>query len=199
MAFYYMYPPDSAYTTYLPRSFPEHHFPLENVRHKLGDFVKSIHHDWEPGVQRPRVDVRETTDNFFIDIELPGLEKKENLKVKWTSTRTLLIEATIERPQIGEPVRPETSSGISPSGSHLETQSGAEKGEESSKREETKEAVHLTVKERHVGQIARAFDFPVDVDREALEAKLQSGLLRISVSKKDHEKVEHEPIEVEHT
>jgi len=183
MSFYYLYQPEAYFTTYLDKTFPSHHLPFEKSRHKLGHFMKSIGEGWDDSLRKPQADVRETVDKYHIDVELPGLETKEHLKLKWTSARTLLIEAELTRPKIeGQ------------EGESLQM----EKGKEQEVEESLENTVHLTVKERYVGPAIRAFDFPVDVEREGLEAVLKFGLLRIVVPKMEHGKAKENHIEVKH-
>jgi HSP20 family protein len=131
----------------------------------------------------PRIDVRETVARFYIDIELPGLESKENLTVSWANRRTLLVNATITRSAVEEESAKETNG----------------KGAASAEKESSKNVVHLLVQERQIGQYHRAFSLPVDIDHEALVAKLQFGVLRITLTKEKQEQVKEKAIEVEHT
>jgi HSP20 family molecular chaperone IbpA len=170
--------------TYLNRSFPEHHFPFEESRHKLS---QSWHEFWNKPIECPVADVRETLHSYYLDIELPGVETKEKVKVKWTNASTLVIEAEKSRPPIPEDVE---SAGPESSDTHA---NGAEQMKKSAHPDHP---VHDVVRERHIGKHMRAFDFPVDVDREKMTAKLQSGMLTVVVPKVEKAKVEHKEIDV---
>lgn len=52
--------------------------------------------------------------------------------------------------------------------------------------------------ERLIGDVLRAFNFPVDVDRDSTTAKLDAGLLRVIIPKVEHEQIEHVQVPVEH-
>ncbi|KAF2098685.1 HSP20-like chaperone [Rhizodiscina lignyota] len=171
---YYAPPP---YTiTSVHKSFPEHHHALEHARHSL---AHGIHNAFTPPNQipAPRADIRETLHNYYVDVELPGVQSQEHLKVKWLSGSTLIVEATKERSEIKE---------------------APEAGAEAPKEGEPETAVHQLVREREIGTLVRAFEFPVAVDREKLKAKLSSGLLSLVVPKAEEAKVEHKDVEVDH-
>lgn len=156
-------------------------------------------HDANTDRHTPRSDIRETEHAFYIDVELPGVDSKEHLKLEWTSRRTLFLEArirrsntTIEGAEIAQDVTSSAEDKADENGLY-KLRSEAELQAESSKH-----AVHLTAAERKVGLLSRAFDFPVDVDRDAMKAKIQYGVLRIEVQKKESEKVEKKTVDVEH-
>jgi hypothetical protein len=49
------------------------------------------------------MDMRETAQAYYIDIELPGLHNASALKVGWRSDHGLLVEGSLERPSIAKP------------------------------------------------------------------------------------------------
>merc|ERR1712000_423650 len=73
-------------------------------------------------------------------------------------------------------------------------------GDEATKKAEAaaKKEPHLTVHERQIGDMMRAFNFPVDVDRDNTHAKLDAGLLRVTVPKVMHgdAKLRHIPVSI---
>jgi len=189
MSIYYLYAPPAPYvTTSVSRSFPEpHYWPLENAihntLHKIGHSVQDVVHPYGNEVRTPHADIRETVDKFYIDVELPGLGGKTDpadFCLKWTNSRTLFLEAELKQPEIS-----------------VQTTS-----EEAAKKPEVNgetphHPIHLTTKERRLGHYARAFNFWVEVDREAMETKLQYGLLQIVLKKVPEEKTEHKVVNVE--
>lgn len=106
MAGYY-YPPTYYFSqppynlTHLSRTFPEHHLPFE---HTWQSISHGLHNALAVNEQFPsmKADVRETLHNYYIDVEIPGIESQEHLKLKWTNASTLLVEATKERKMIPE-------------------------------------------------------------------------------------------------
>jgi hypothetical protein len=40
---------------------------------------------------------------FYIDVELPDLESEDKMRLRWISSRTLLVKAVVERKGTPEP------------------------------------------------------------------------------------------------
>lgn len=187
-------------TTYVSHTYPEkghhlHHVPLPYMAHKL----HRTFHDRDLDVHQPKADVRETLKNFYVEIELPGIRDKSELHLRWTSMRTLLVTSNTTRPEIPEAeladvpvVKP-----AAPQEPELDHQLEPRKSTSTNGSNPKKEP-HLTVHERLIGDVLRAFNFPVDVDRDSTTAKLDAGLLRVIIPKVEHEQIEHVQVPVEH-
>lgn len=168
-------------TTYLDHAFPQHHYPLEGARHAVGRTFSQIGHalhttyDKTPDVHTPRADIQETENKYYIDVELPGLEDRKQVKLQWISSRTLYLETKLERKTVEE--------------------EGPQPQDDKKKR-----VVCTTHKERHLGNTARAFHFPTPVEHAATTAQLTNGLLRLTVLKVPEASVkdEHKTVEVQH-
>lgn len=207
MAGYILFPEIDPYpTTYVAHTYAEkgthlHHIPLSYMAHKV--HVKF--HDKDTEVHQPKSDVRETPANFYVEVELPGVKDKGELHLRWTSLRTLLLTSKLSRPEIPaeETTAATTTESEQPAAPAAEAATETtQKPEEPAPTVVKVEPPHLTVHERAVGDIERAFHFPIDVDRDATHAKLDAGLLRIIVPKiVEHGKVEeipHLPVQVAH-
>jgi HSP20 family molecular chaperone IbpA len=172
---YYYAPTTPWTTTHVDRSFPKQHWHLENTLHKIGHNVQDFVHRFENDFRQPHVDIRETVDSFYIDVELPGLGAKEDVQLRWTNDRTLFVEAALTQPKISE------------SDSLLSSPAVAEDGEADKAKQERINApqnpIHHLVRERRLGPYARAFYFNVDVDHPTMKTTLRDGLLRISMKK----------------
>ena len=221
MPYYYNNPypppyfvPEPWRTTYVPRHYPETHYPLEHFRHSvshtLSNVADTIIHPFEheQPIHNPCVDVRESKGNYYIDIELPGLESKDKLRIRWASSQTFLVETTLETPKIDEDdlASEEATGSAAAVGSTPQVNGPSNIGEKNNlkfdgKDDEKGKDVALTVHERRVGSFARAFSFPTGVSHEKLEATLHAGLLRLKVPKKDIDDVkpEHKEVEVKHS
>lgn len=216
----YLYPYWEPYpTTYLDETYPEpgsHQLrvPFPYWSHKFSKWL----HDKDADVHNPKADVRETASKFYIEVELPGLEHKSDLVLKWLSTRSILVSCDLRRKSIEEEKGSDentkvsntevgpgavqnkpASDGFKAAPANSETKGAADDSPSTKKPEdhEHKHPFHLTVGERNIGHNSRAFHFPVDVEREKMTAKLAAGLLRLEVPKRHHEKVPHHEIDVQ--
>ncbi|KAH8646281.1 hypothetical protein BX600DRAFT_477426 [Xylariales sp. PMI_506] len=166
MAYLDFLPPDRYPTTYVRDTFPESHWSFEWPRHKVADAIHDFIHPFEQDVRTPHADIRETTEKYYIDIELPGLANMDGFSVKWTNPRTLLVEAQIMRPNI--------------EGSDLLSKNESSKG---GLDKDLPGGVHFLARERRVGVFARAFHFSVEINQDEMQADMQYGLLRLVVPK----------------
>ncbi|KIW95316.1 uncharacterized protein Z519_03900 [Cladophialophora bantiana CBS 173.52] len=205
-------------TTHISHTYPEpghhlHHIPIPYMAHK----AYSKFHDKDEDVHQPKTDVRETVTNFYIEVELPGIKEHTELRLRWTSDRTLLLTSKTHRPDIPEeelveePGPPPVVAAPVPASAETMAENGAPPASQEAPAAEAEAAPtataaaapaapapaaapaeehapkkhepHLTVHERQVGEMIRAYNFPVDVDRDNTHAKLDAGLLRIVVPK----------------
>ena len=190
----YWGPADPYATTSVPRHFPERANPLDSVGHGLSSAFSGLGHGFkEAGNLRtmlhPKIDTRESRTAYYVDVQLPGLEKtdKEHLNVHWISARTLLVKALIERPEV-----PGEAKGKAVGGTETPTRGGAS----TPKLGKVGEDVYLTVGERHVGVYGRALGFQVDVNHDKTTASLRAGILTLVVPKLEEEKRLDKKVEV---
>lgn len=204
---YMFYPQIEPYpTTYVSHTYPEkghhlHHLPLPYLAHKAHKAI----HDKDQDVHQSHADVRETMKNFYIEVEMPGVSDKAQMHIRWTTTRTLLLSTKFTRPEIPEdelfevPViksRPGTPKPPTPNHLEAAAQEVVRSSSDAGSTRLVKREPHITTHERQIGEMLRAFNFPVDVDRDNTHARLEAGLLRVVVPKLEHEDVEHPPVPV---
>jgi len=216
---YYWTIPEDNNTVFLQHTYPEHHHHFPHARHALADLT---HNFLKDSIPAPRADVRETREAFYIDVELPGIECREQIKLKWTNSRTLVLEAektsrainegpttgtaqeSTKPPSatIGKPLRDniEEVNSAPKNGAAQKVTNGDATGESHGEHEAPKTSIHYVLKERDLGKVVRAFHFSVSVCLDKMTAKLHHGMLEITVAKVEEEKVapEHEEVHVEH-
>ncbi|RMZ89686.1 hypothetical protein DV736_g3076, partial [Chaetothyriales sp. CBS 134916] len=142
----------------------------------------------------PRVDCRESRTNYYFDIEIPGLENNEHLTIRWIGSRTLLVKAfvnrkptsedEVEKTRNGEPAKEELAAGEGKKGVKVAAP-------------KTEQKVFLTMSERRIGHYGRALGFGVDVDHDKSVAKLEAGILRLTVPKVEEDKKVDKTVKVE--
>ena len=177
--------------TYAEKNHHLHHVPLTYMAYNM--YTKFDDND--DHVHMPKADVRETPKSFHVEVELPGIKNHAELRLRWTNDRTLLVTSRTPRPEIPgedlveEHVVPEINIQGNCESTTVAATEEASTVPTSAAPKTTKpkqHKPHLTVHERPIGQMNRAFAFPVDVDRDATHAKLDAGILHIVVPKVVH-------------
>ncbi len=118
---------------------------------------------FESAVWRPMVDVHETATSYLIDAELPGV-KRDDVNISFedgvlsiAGERNYEYESRAESPE------------------EVEAAGGVHEG--------TRVNCHRM--ERFYGKFHRTFTFPTTVDPDAINARFDAGVLRVTVPKSD--------------
>ncbi|KAK4923918.1 Heat shock 70 kDa protein 1A [Elasticomyces elasticus] len=149
----------------------------------------------------PDVDVRDSGDDYLIDIEVPGVKNTADVHLDWTSSRSFVLSGeSLRHPLTSSPMklqsvhRPGTAevveSGMDDAATSIPKKStGYERNGSVGHKHNAKEEVqapglpHLLAGERRVGFFKRVFTLPCEVDVEKVSAKLEAGLLSLKVPK----------------
>eukprot|EP00922_Rhytidocystis_sp_ex-Travisia-forbesii_P032235 GHVS01047946.1.p1 GENE.GHVS01047946.1~~GHVS01047946.1.p1 ORF type:complete len:369 (-),score=87.06 GHVS01047946.1:1317-2423(-) len=156
------------------RSVPPHlapHMPLSVFPSTAND-----HHGGVPtaaAVLRhlPRVDVLGDTVKYIVEIELPGVEKKD-VKVQLDEGRVITVSALH---LLDEQLERELQ--------QRQQEQQKEQKEEACGEQTKEEPMEWHVMERRRGMFERTLKMPPNVDVDNLEAKFENGLLRITAPK----------------
>jgi len=170
--------------TWVPETFPEHHYAFQNTRDRVGHAF----HDFLVGtgetLNRPNADIRETTTRYYIEIELAGAHTLKDIALRWEDQRLLLVRGLRKRTQLSEQEKDAEEQAKEENAEPRDDSKVAAKGDEVSEKESR---VHNVRVERHLGPFSRIFEFAVEVDHESSRAYLNDGLLTIVVNKKSPE------------
>ncbi|TKA83883.1 hypothetical protein B0A55_00122 [Friedmanniomyces simplex] len=134
----------------------------------------------------PDVDIRDAGDDYLIDIEVPGIKTTADVQLHWMGNRGFMLTGDVRRP--GEAAEVEAAVGSKKLASDVK-QDGAISGNGDSgvhKSFASPEALalpHLLAGERRVGFFKRVFTLPVEVEADKVSAKLEAGLLSLTVPK----------------
>lgn len=153
----------------------------------------------KPTPNHPDMDLSDAVTHYLIDLEVPGTKDAKIVTLRWTSWRSLIIAGTTFRPgdhDNEKTMEQDTNNGgvnnrTAKIGLDVKAlkdaqNGGPDKGSAGSLTEDGHLPPYLLIGERRIGTFRREFHFPVDVDMEHLEAKLEAGLLRVKVPKKSH-------------
>lgn len=131
----------------------------------------------------PDVDIRDGVSHYLIEIECPGVKNAADIHCQWTSRRHLTVTGTVGRPEYVS-VMSEDNDPIALMPKLCREKDIPAQQQENGKAKER--PVYLILGERRIGSFRRNFTFPVDVEQEQMSAKLEAGLLRIVLPKKQH-------------
>jgi len=145
----------------------------------------------------PKFDIAEHEKHYLLQGELPGVPQ-ENITIEFTDPQTMVIRGHAEH------VRTEGDASMAPAGmriegakeqGRLESADAKDQGGESENadvvprqngsetRETKKPEAKYWLSERSFGEFSRVFDFPAGVNQDAVEARLEHGVLSIVVPK----------------
>ncbi|KAK0614014.1 30 kDa heat shock protein [Immersiella caudata] len=151
----------------------------------------------------PKFDIAEHEKDYVLQGELPGVQP-ENVVIEFTDPQTLVIRghAKHERTE-GDPsmapkkIEAGKEQGKIDSGEAKQSETAVTEQKEGDKKVEKKEDAKPKAKywlsERSYGEFSRVFSFPAAVDQDGVQAKLEHGVLNITVpkaEKKGNKKIE---------
>jgi len=154
---------------------------------------------------QPKFDVRELNDAYELHGELPGIDQKD-MDIEFTDPHTLVVKGRVERHyEAGTPPQGRITGEVQSLTEQKEapahkatvedenergqegamTSAGGNEGQVSKEQQEgeNKEDATYWVSERSVGEFHRSFSFPSRVDQDNVKAKLNNGVLTITVPK----------------
>lgn len=152
---------------------------------------------------QPKFDVRELETHFELHGELPGL-KKEHVDIEFTDPHTLRIHGRVERSYTsGTPPASESGAATptedAPEEKHhqatvededaaTETSStvsnaAAKKSSQAVEKRQSGDRAKFWCTERSIGEFSRTFNFPGQVQQDAVTASLNEGILTIKIPK----------------
>ncbi|KAI1810544.1 HSP20-like chaperone [Poronia punctata] len=157
----------------------------------------------------PRFDVMETPESFELHGELPGVDKN-NVSIEFTEPQTIVIKGSSERTysagtkpgnlldtSMSGAITLESHDDEHASGSHQPTVEDDNEGNESTtvthnrnkpesqeqQQQQQKPKGKYWVYEREIGSFQRTFSFSSRVDQDNVHAKLENGILHVTVPK----------------
>lgn len=157
---------------------------------------------------RPKFDVKETANEYELHGELPGIEQKD-VDIEFTDGQTLVIHGRTEQrytkrsatSQDNKSIKSSADQGQLDNNSHQPTiededdegtraqsatQSStvaAKQSKEDSLQHQQQPQGRYLVSERTIGEFSRTFNFPTNVDSDAVTASMKNGILSVVVPK----------------
>ncbi|PWY96047.1 HSP20-like chaperone [Aspergillus sclerotioniger CBS 115572] len=131
----------------------------------------------------PRFDVRETSDGYHLDGELPGIAQKD-VDIEFSDPQTLVIKGRIEREyhsDNNDEAKPSTP--VAENNKEGESSAVTQPGDKQVSKNKPKTKHHYWHSERSIGEFHRTFSFPTRVNQDNVKASLKNGVLSLFVPK----------------
>lgn len=165
----------------------------------------------------PKFDVREHKDTYELHGELPGIDQKD-VHIEFADPHTLVIKGHVEReyssdrageargriagdvtdapqPDHKAKVEDEDAESKKDQGEKKDADKNTQVSKKSDHHHHSEGGAKYWVSERSVGEFHRAFSFPSRVDQDNVKARLNNGILIVTVPKATEHKSKR--IEVE--
>jgi HSP20 family protein len=129
------------------------------------------------------VDIREDKDHIYIDADLPGFRKED---VNISLDKGMLTITAEHREEISAPSPPGPQQGQEQQkqdGKPEQQQQQNQKGASSQQ-----EPANYLLRERRIQRFVRSFTLPPTVDEQSVQAKLEDGVLHITLNKREDAK-----------
>jgi len=150
----------------------------------------------------PKFDVKELPESYELHGELPGIEQKD-VEIEFTDQHTLTVRGRTEHSYTSGTPPTGAIESSKPTGTitdgketkkheaHQATVEDADTPEDTSGSNVVAKTANKPeepqpkywVSERSVGEFARSFNFPANVDQESVKASMKNGILSIVVPK----------------
>ena len=131
------------------------------------------------------VDIREDADHIYVEADLPGF-RKEDVNV---SLENGMLTITAERQEeVAEPSsQQQGQEGRQQGQQGAEGQQQQQRARGRSQQQQQQDSNYL-LRERRITRFVRSFTLPSNVDESSVQAKLENGVLRITLNKREESK-----------
>lgn len=141
----------------------------------------------------PAFDVRELTDGYYLDGELPGVDQS-GIDIEFSDPHTLVIKGHTQRSYQNEKENTDSPRGArrwrqptveDEEADSIDTDTDADTDTVGSvtPTDRAQSSFHYWASERSIGEFQRTFTFSTRVDQNAVRASLKNGILSVVVPK----------------
>jgi HSP20 family protein len=143
------------------------------------------------------VDIREDADHIYVEADLPGFRPEDVDVSLEDGTLTIVAERKDEtdepagRPQQGQAAQAGQTG--QPGQQQQPAQGGTERqsrqgGQQQQQQQQSRDGGNYLLRERRYTRFVRSFTLPPNVDEQNVQAKLENGVLRITLNKREDAK-----------
>jgi HSP20 family protein len=127
------------------------------------------------------VDIREDADHVFIEADLPGFRKEDVDIALEDGTFTIIAE---RREEVAESPPIEAAS----DGPQGQQGQQPHRGRQAAQAQRPADRGNYLLRERRVERFVRSFTLPPNVDEQNVQARLEDGVLRITLNRREDAK-----------
>jgi HSP20 family protein len=148
------------------------------------------------------VDIREDADHIYVEADLPGVRKED---VDITLENGVLTIMAERREEITEAIAPEAGQPEQQTSAEASAGQQASEGRQAGQpiarqqaggiQQSSQQRGDFLLHERRIQRFVRSFALPTDVDEQDVQARLENGVLRITLRKRQDAKPKHVPIQ----
>jgi HSP20 family molecular chaperone IbpA len=188
---------NSSYPYYFTPPLVDH---LHERSHQHQTLFQSIFHQSPHPKENPNfpdVDVSEYPAAYCVEIEVPGVQKAEDVRVHLYGNHSMVISGEVVRHiPSGLRITDQTEDGSEHD--HKSDQNSGDGNKVSSSKAKPATGPLMLVGERRLGYFRRMFYFPHPVDHhKGVKANLQAGVLTLIVQKKYGKDFESQKVDVD--
>jgi HSP20 family protein len=142
------------------------------------------------------VDIREDANHVYIEADLPGFRKEDVDIAIEDGVLTITAERREEvvEPDAGQAATPgqggdarqQAQQGQAPQGQAQQGQQPQQKPQQP--QQPARQHENYLLRERRIQRFVRSFTLPPNVDEQSVQAKLENGVLRITLNKREDTK-----------
>lgn len=132
----------------------------------------------------PRLDLTETGNDFHVKADVPGFAR-DNLNIDFNDDNVLTIRGNVEESKSSAPeaIQEASATADSSAASDTEVTKVEEPSATSVANSPTSNTPRVWHSERMVGSFSRSVTFPSAINKDAIKASLENGILSIVVPK----------------
>ena len=126
----------------------------------------------------PSINVSEDNNCYYLNVDLPGMTK-DQVKMEFNENESLLTISGERMPNKTQNINEEESScstSIQNDATETENETNSTNNEEQCNRK-------YSLRESYYGKFERTFKIPKDADFNSIQATMENGLLKITISK----------------
>jgi HSP20 family protein len=145
------------------------------------------------------VDIREDANHIYVEADLPGFRPEdvdvslENGTLTIVAERREEIDEPADQPQQGQAAQAGQPPGQAaqpgqPGQQQQQPQGGQARQPRQGRQQQARDGGNYLLRERRVTRFVRSFTLPPNVDEQNVQAKLENGVLRITLNKREDAK-----------